>query len=119
MVMKRFNLEEVLSALEAVRQEKGFVTYELVGAKIGLSRQAVQIGLKRHVDRGLVPASIYDEYWPPQGIKKEITLRLDPLLIDFIKSAATTLRVKPNTIVEAALRHYREHLEATATPSSE
>jgi hypothetical protein len=113
MVMKRFHLDEVLAALEAVHQEKGFVTYELVGAKVGLSRQAVQIGLRRHVDRGAVPASIYDKYWPPQGDKKEVTFHLNPETVDFIKTIASQLRVKPNTIVESALAHYRQHLKAT------
>ena len=120
MVMNRFNLEAVLDALEAVHREHGFVTYELVGDRVGLSRQAVQIGLRRHVDKGLVPASIYDKYWPSRNSKrgtKEVKFYLDPDTVDFIKNIALQLKVKPNIIVEAAIAHYRQHLKSTTTPS--
>lgn len=119
MVMRRFNLEETLEALGAVHREKGFVTYELVGAKIGLSRQGVQIGLRRAVDKGLVPESIYDKYWPAKQnnkTKKEIKFFLDPDTVEFVKSMANQLKVKPNVIVEAAITVYRRHLTDPATP---
>ena len=117
MVMNRFNLDKVLDALEAIHEEKGFVTYQLVGQRVGLSRQAVQIGIKRRVASGDIPEAIYEKYWPSKKDLKEIKFNLDSKTVDFIRATAQLLGVRPQVVVESAIAHYRQHLKSTTTPS--
>lgn len=108
-----FNLEEALSALEAVYQEHGFVTHALVGKRLGLSRQCVQINLAKAMEDGRLAADYMDKFVRRSNEKVTFHLTLSKDQANFMNDLAASLKVRPQVIVETALELYRDRLRTT------
>lgn len=99
--------------MEAVYQEHGFITHALIGKRLGLSRQCIQINLAKAVADGRLAADHMAKFTRKSDEKVTFHITLPKDQADFMNGLAANLKVRPQVIVETALELYRERLRAS------
>ena len=89
----------------------GFLSFKVVGKSLDLSRQAIQLRLRRAHTKGDLDTFNYERLRPQlrsDNISREYSL--SPENDAFIQDLVNKFEVFPATVVDAAVTRYRETL---------
>lgn len=101
-------LDDLIHACEVMLDTHGFISHKTIGQQFGVTRQAIQLRLRRAFERGEITAEMCDRYHPadPPSTSREYSLAVTNDA--FVQQQAELHQVRPSTIVDAALNRYRK-----------
>lgn len=108
-----FSLEELTDACEVMLRHFGYVSHKALAKEFNVTRQAIQLRLRRAQARKELSEALYERY---SMTKAESSISHEFMISEandaFLTRQAEYHQLRPSAIVDAALTRYRHSIGA-------